>query len=193
MENRAGKGTALRWAVLGAALLCLALSACAPKEAAQSETEPQPVSVSAPAAEEEAAPPTLGQRRDETAAAAEAGRENAEETEAAAPPAAEEPPEETDPPAESGHPVPFGIFICNSGLFCEDYRNGSVHDVTFRGIRILSDPGIAVPGPVFRGLDDAHDIRDIRIENLTVNGKKAETPGEAHVKANEFVRNLRIG
>ena len=98
-----------------------------------------------------------------------------------------------DPPAESGHPVPFGIFICNSGLFCEDYRNGSVHDVTFRGIRILSDPGIAVPGPVFRGLDDAHDIRDIRIENLTVNGKKAETPEEAHVKANEFVRNLRIG
>ncbi len=102
MENRAGKGTALRWAALGAALLCLVISACAPKEAAQSETEPQPVSVSAPAAEEEAAPPTLGQRREETAAAAEAGRENAEETEAAAPPAAEEPPEETDPPAESG-------------------------------------------------------------------------------------------
>ena len=97
-----------------------------------------------------------------------------------------------DPPAEFEHPVPFGIFIYNSGLFCKDYRSGSVRDVTFRDIRMLTDPGVPQPRPAFRGLDDAHDIRGVRVENLTLNGVKLSTPEEAKLETNEFVHGLTV-
>ncbi len=97
-----------------------------------------------------------------------------------------------DPPADFEQPVPFGIFVVNSGLFCEDYRPGSVHDVTFRDIRMLCDPGVPQPKPAFRGLDDAHDIRGVRIENLTLNGRKLTTPEEACIRTNGFVRDLTV-
>ena len=97
-----------------------------------------------------------------------------------------------DPPAEFEPPVPFGIFICGSGAFCEDYRNGCVRDVTFRRIQLLTEPGVPDPIPTFCGLDEAHDVRGVVIEDLTVNGKKIRTLAEAHVRANEFVRDLQI-
>ena len=97
-----------------------------------------------------------------------------------------------DPPAEFSHPVPFGVYICHSGAFCTDYRNGCAHDVVFRDIQLLCDEGVPAPTPTFLGVDDEHAIWDISIENMTVNGKKVDTLEKAHVVANEFARNITI-
>ena len=90
------------------------------------------------------------------------------------------------------HPDPFGIYMFDLGYFCTDYRNGTAHDVIFKNIQILADPGVPAPTPTFKGLSPEHGIWDVVIENLTVNGQKMTTLSDAHVIQNDFVRGLII-
>ena len=78
------------------------------------------------------------------------------------------------PPAPVRHPVPMGIYILNSGLFNDvDYRNGSVRDVTYRNIAVVTEPGVPTPVPEFRSLDAEHAIDVVRIENYTVDASQS--------------------
>ena len=94
------------------------------------------------------------------------------------------------PPEPAKHPVPIGIYILASGLFNDvDYRNGSVRDITYRNIAILTEEGVPAPIPRFTGLDGDHVIDRVLIENLTVDGVPVGLDG---VSQNAFVRNVTV-
>ena len=97
------------------------------------------------------------------------------------------------PPAPARHPVPLGIYVIDSGLFNDvDYRNGRVKDIVFRDIQLLVDEGVPQPAPEFKGLDEAHDIRHVLIDNLTVNGRRMGSLEEAGVERNEFTEDISL-
>ena len=92
-------------------------------------------------------------------------------------------------PNSTVQPILMGCFIYNMGLFAskEKYANGTMRDITFRNIQVLADPGMEMPVSCFAGLDDAHTVSDVKIENVTLNGKPAET---LNANVNAFARSI---
>jgi len=96
-------------------------------------------------------------------------------------------------PENYNHPDPFGVYMCKTGFFCTDYRNGCAHDILFRNIQILTDGQVTPPPtPKFLGISPENNVQDIVIENLTIDGVKAETPEEAHIITNDFADRIII-
>ena len=94
------------------------------------------------------------------------------------------------PPAPVKHPVPVGIYILGSGLFNDvDYRNGSVRNVIFRDIAITTEAGVPDPVTELVGLDEAHMIEGVIIENMTINGRRAE---RGDIAANACARGIEV-
>lgn len=81
-----------------------------------------------------------------------------------------------DAPEGTRQPILMGCFIYNMGLFASEskYRNGSMRDIVFRDIQVLTDPGMDMPVSAFQGLDAQHTVSDVRIERVTLNGRPAE-------------------
>ena len=92
-------------------------------------------------------------------------------------------------PASTPQPILMGCFIYNMGLFAakEKYENGNIRDITFRNIQILTDPGMEMPVSAFHGLDKAHTVSNVRIENVTLNGKPVKT---LNASVNPFTENI---
>lgn len=92
-------------------------------------------------------------------------------------------------PASTPQPILMGCFIYNMGLFAakEKYENGNIRDITFRNIQILTDPGMEMPVSAFHGLDKAHTVSNVRIENVTLNGKPVKT---LNASVNAFTENI---
>ena len=83
----------------------------------------------------------------------------------------------------------MGCFIYNMGLFAakEKYENGNIRDISFRNIQILTDPSMEMPVSAFHGLDKAHTVSNVRIENVTLNGKPVKT---LNASVNAFTENI---
>jgi hypothetical protein len=92
------------------------------------------------------------------------------------------------PPRPVRHPQLCAIPVWDDGLYAKDGLNGRVHDIAFRRIRVFADPGVPTPECFFRGVDAGHDVRDIVLEDFTLNGE----PFRPVVHANEFVSGLRL-
>ncbi len=95
-----------------------------------------------------------------------------------------------DAPATTRQPILMGCFIYNMGLFASEakYRNGAMRDIVFRGIQVLTDPGMSMPVSAFQGLDAQHTVSNIQIERVTLNGHPAETLNDS---INEFAHNIQ--
>lgn len=82
----------------------------------------------------------------------------------------------------------ISIPICDGGLFSPVRRNGNVHDVLFRNIKVIREDGVPDPISYFTGTDPEHTVVDVTTENVTVNGR----PSVPIIRANEFTRNIRV-
>lgn len=90
------------------------------------------------------------------------------------------------------HPLLMAIPIYNMGLFSKDGKHGCVHNVSFKGIQILTDsPEIPVPESMFIGLDEAHTVSGITVENVTFNGN-ALRGNEMRIHRNEFTHDIEL-
>ena len=86
----------------------------------------------------------------------------------------------------------MAIPIYNMGLFSKDGKHGSVHDISFKSIQILTDsPEIPVPESTFVGLDSEHTVSRVRVENVTFNGK-ALHGDEMRIHRNEFTQYIEL-
>ena len=74
--------------------------------------------------------------------------------------------------------------------FSSRYPYGISHDIRFRNISVISDEGLPVPACEFLGVDAEHKIRDIVIEDLTVNGRRMTDKKSANFFENEFTENI---
>ena len=81
------------------------------------------------------------------------------------------------------HPLLVEIPIHDFWHFTKDPRHGSVHDVVFRKIQVLrDDPSVPAPVCAFKGLNDASRVRNVRLENFTLDGR----PFAPEVRTNGF-------
>ena len=71
-----------------------------------------------------------------------------------------------------------------------DHVNGKMSDLTFRNIQILTDCEAEIPEANIIGLDAEHDIKRVRLENFTINGKPVCM--DSALKANAFVHDIVI-
>lgn len=74
---------------------------------------------------------------------------------------------------------------CN--MWTKDGILGHVHDITYRNIRIYTDPGMPMPVSLFHGADSEHRVENITIEGMYLNGE-AVSP---EINANPFAGNIR--
>ena len=90
------------------------------------------------------------------------------------------------------HPLLMAIPIYNMGLFSKDGKHGCVHDVKFKNIQILTDsPDLPVPESMFIGLDEAHTVSRVKVENVTFNGKHLHG-SELRIHRNEFTHDIEL-
>lgn len=90
------------------------------------------------------------------------------------------------------HPLLMAIPIYNMGLFSKDGKHGSVHDISFKNIQILTDsPEIPVPESTFVGLDSEHTVSRVKVEGVTFNGK-ALHGDEMRIHRNEFTHDIEL-
>lgn len=89
-------------------------------------------------------------------------------------------------------PVLINVALYDMGLFAKDGLHGCVHDILFKNIYVLTDAPMPMPCSVFRGLDEVHNVRDIRIEGLYFNGERLTLPGAANLVIGEYAHHVRL-
>jgi len=91
--------------------------------------------------------------------------------------------------ANAAHvPDLFGI-ILGRIHYSQDTERGTVRDVVFKDISVTGKP---IMPSSFAGFDAEHDVRGVTIENLRFNGRLITSPGDAHLKIGEYVRDVRF-
>jgi len=88
-------------------------------------------------------------------------------------------------PKEVKHPYLMVAEVRDSGSFAKDGLNGPIHDIAFEDIQVYAEEGVAVPVSYFHGTTAETDVKRVRIQNVTFNGKKL-TEEEANLKWNDF-------
>jgi hypothetical protein len=78
------------------------------------------------------------------------------------------------------------------GVWSKDMLFGRNRNITFRNIQILADEGLSMPPSEFSGADETHLTEDIRIENLTFNGKAVGSLADANISTGGFTRNITV-
>jgi len=68
-------------------------------------------------------------------------------------------------------------------------RTGISHDITFRNIAVTAPK---MPPSVFNGFDAEHQVYDIRIENLMLNGRPVTDKAEARLECGEFSHDISL-
>lgn len=66
---------------------------------------------------------------------------------------------------------------------------GNHHGLVFRDIHVIS---AAMPPSRFRGYDGAHTVRDVTVENLTLNGKRIGSLWEGNIAVLEYTDDIRL-
>ena len=84
----------------------------------------------------------------------------------------------------------FTVFVHITGTnYSQDSERGTVREVEFRDIAVL---GTQLPGSVFRGFDDAHDVAGIVVANLRHNDRPLTSFAEAKITVGPFVRDAQF-
>jgi hypothetical protein len=74
-------------------------------------------------------------------------------------------------------------------MYSRDPERGQIQNVSFKDIAVTGED---TPNSNFLGYDDDHAIEGVRIENLTIHGKRITNPEDGLFKVNEFVKNLKL-
>lgn len=74
-------------------------------------------------------------------------------------------------------------------MYSQDETRGRIKDVIFKDISVAAPE---TPRSNFYGYDEKHQVEDVTIENLAVNGRKVTSIEEAQFNLNPYVSNVKI-
>jgi len=94
----------------------------------------------------------------------------------------------TLPPNAEYLPNLMVIVIAHNGA-STDQEQGTVRDVLYKDIFVT---GKKMPPSAFTGLDAAHDVRGVTIENLRFNGHPIDSASAAHLQIGKYVQDVRF-
>jgi hypothetical protein len=94
----------------------------------------------------------------------------------------------TLPPNTRYVPNLLVIVVAHNGA-SEDREQGRVRNVIYKDISVT---GKEMPPSAFTGLDAAHDVQGVTIENLRFNGHPISNAGEAHLQIGKYVQDVRF-
>lgn len=77
--------------------------------------------------------------------------------------------------------------IIRSNFYSKDQQLGTVRNIAFKNIAVISK---RMPPSDFRGADPLHNVEDVTIENLTLNGDVCDTADLANLAIHDFVRDV---
>lgn len=81
----------------------------------------------------------------------------------------------------------IGIQVRRGNIYVDEDELGKVYDIRFRNIQYTSQHPTRM---YFEGYDSEHDISDVTIENVTINGKKVLGFSDADIRKNNHVNNV---
>ena len=81
------------------------------------------------------------------------------------------------------------VLIIRENNYSQDQERGQIQNIVFKNISVT---GKCFPSSYFVGYDREHDISDVTIENLRVNGKPITNPEEAHLSIRDHVSKVRF-
>ncbi len=92
-------------------------------------------------------------------------------------------------PAGAGYVPNLLVIVIAPTAITQDKEAGTVRDVTFKDISVT---GKTMPPSAFTGLDAAHDVWGVTIENLRFNGRAITGAGDAHLQIGKYVQDVRF-
>jgi Glycosyl hydrolases family 28 len=81
------------------------------------------------------------------------------------------------------------VLIIRKNNYSHDKERGQIQNIVFKNISVT---GKCFPGSYFMGHDAEHDVSDVTIENLRVNGKLITNAEEAHLSIRNHVSKVRL-
>jgi hypothetical protein len=81
------------------------------------------------------------------------------------------------------------VLIIRENNYSQDKERGQIQNIVFKNISVT---GNCFPDSYFVGYDSEHDISDVTIENLRVNGKPITNALEAHLSIGAHVSKVRF-
>ena len=90
------------------------------------------------------------------------------------------------------HPVLLNVALYDMGLFSQDGLHGNAHDILFKEIYVLTDAPMEMPPSVFAGLDEQHNVQNVRVQGLYLNGERITDPKRANFVIGEHARDISL-
>ena len=81
------------------------------------------------------------------------------------------------------------VLIIRENNYSHDKERGQIQNIVFKNISVT---GKCFPGSYFVGYDPEHDVRDVTIEGLHVNGELITNAEEAHLAIGDHVSKVRF-
>jgi len=81
------------------------------------------------------------------------------------------------------------VLIIRENNYSQDKERGQIQNILFKNISVT---GKCFPSSYFVGYDSDHDVRDVTIENLRVNGKLITNAEDAHLSIRNHVSGVRF-
>ena len=81
------------------------------------------------------------------------------------------------------------VLIIRKNNYSHDEERGQIRNIVFRNISVT---GQCSPGSYFVGHTPEHDVSDVTIENLRINGKPITNAEEAHLSIRDHVGKVRF-
>lgn len=91
-----------------------------------------------------------------------------------------------------GHVEVFSANVGNPLLWSGDNIAGEIDGVTLENIKVLGDNDMEFPGMWLKGFAENNDIKNVKIKNITFNGKKINDISKLKIKTNEFVQDITL-
>ena len=92
----------------------------------------------------------------------------------------------------TGHPNLIDLPIAEAKIYGRDGTKGKTHDIVFKNIKVHKDSKVPTPNSPIGGLNEINCIKNISIENLTINGEKITSPEEANINIRNFAYDITI-
>jgi hypothetical protein len=81
------------------------------------------------------------------------------------------------------------VLIIRENNYSHDKERGHIRNVLFKDISVI---GKCFPRSYFVGYDSEHQVKDVRIENLRINGKRITSIDEGRIKIGDHVENVEF-
>lgn len=92
----------------------------------------------------------------------------------------------------TGHPNLIDLPIASNVIYGRDGTKGTTHDISFKNIRVYKDARVPTPNSHIGGLNETNCIKNVSVENLTVNGERITSTEDSGLKIREFAYNVTL-